>query len=261
MSPTAPTPTLHDRKMTSRPVRSAWPVRAVSMAPHGIHGRDRERGVVVPAVDVVDPAGLADPHEDAVERRGGRVELVEPGGVDRPQVGAGGVERADVLGQVLLERGGQGEHVGAQHDLHAELLGAVPERGEGVPHRQRPGDVLVALGVDRPVGGVLQGDELDEAGERDGGVAVGEAVPQEGVEVGVGLREGGLVDVRRARQDHVGERLRRVRVVRAARPTRAGSGVTPTAPRSTIRNGSLELTSSPSRSVTARPLRTDAARS
>jgi len=59
---------------------------------HGIHARDGERAVVVPPVDVVHPARLADPHQHPVEAGRGGVELVEAGRVDRPQVGARGVE-------------------------------------------------------------------------------------------------------------------------------------------------------------------------
>ena len=78
--------------------------------------------------------------------------------------------------------------------------------------------------VHRPVRSVRQGDELEEAGERDRGVAVGEAVPEEGVEVVVRRGQGRLVDVRRVGQDDVGEGLRGVRVVRAARPLRRVGG-------------------------------------
>ena len=222
--------------------------------------RHGELRVVVPAVDVVHAPGLADADQHAVQRRLGGVELVEPGGVHVPQLGVLGVERSEPVGEVLLERRGEGEHVGAQEHLHAEFVGAVPERSERLAQRERLRAVLVALGVHRPAGDVVEGHELDEARERDRVVAVGERVPDEEVEVLIRSGERLLIDVRRLRQQHVRERLGRVRVVRAGSHA-AGSGLTPTAPMSTMRNGSREVTSSPRCSATDRPVRTCAARS
>ena len=183
MSPTAPTPTLHVRKITSRSAASACAVRVSSIV------RTESTEVTASAeytsqpFDVVDAARLADPDEDAVQRRLRRIQLVEAGRVDVPELGVRGVERAEPVGEVLLERRGERQHVGAQEHLHAELVGAVPERPERVAQRERLRAMIVALGVYGAVRRIVEGDVLDQTGERDRVVAVGERVPDEHVEV------------------------------------------------------------------------------
>ena len=127
--------------------------------------------------------------------------------------------------------------------------GAVPERRERLAQRQRLRDVLVTVRVDRPVRGVVERQVLDEPGERDGVVAVRERVADEQVEVVVRVRERRLVDVRRLRQEHVGEAPSTRASSRCPLPLRRVGRRPPTAPRSTIRNGSREVTSSPRCSV------------
>ena len=80
---------------------------------------------------------------------------------------------AEALGEVLLERRREREHVGAEVDLEAEVVGVLPERAERLLHREGPGDVVVALVVDAEL---VEGQVLDEARDRDGGRALGEHV-------------------------------------------------------------------------------------
>ena len=102
------------------------------------------------------------------------VDLVEPGGVDVPELGVLGVE-VEVVGRGSSSSGvRQREHVGAQVDLQAEVVDAAARSGRtprASPRRARRGR--------RPVvdaGDVGEGDVLQEAGDRDRVVALGQRV-------------------------------------------------------------------------------------
>ncbi len=182
---------------------------------HSIHGRHVERRVVVETGLVVDRARLADADHEPVELGNRRVQLVERLGVDAPELRVRGVERPELVGEVLLERGVEGQHVGAQEHVDAEIFGVREHRAESIPHRFGPREMLGTVGVDPRR---VEGQVLDESRKRDRGETLRGDVPHVQLE-GVGRgREGAGVDIRRLGQDRVDERSRNVRVVIAGQP-------------------------------------------
>ncbi len=204
-----------------------FPVRLLGLTgerrQHPAHGRNGAHGqlrVVVPARLGVDAPTLTDPDQDAGQPRRLAVQLFKRLGVDPPEPRVGGLEAAEGPLEVALQGGREGEHVGAQVDLHTELAGALPERREGLAQRLRPGDVRVTGSVDRAVGCTREVGVLDEPGPRHGVVPVGERLAQERLPVAEVGGERTSVDVRRGRQVGVLEGPGGVRVVGARAPLR-----------------------------------------
>ena len=146
------------------------------------------------------------------------VELVESRRVHVPQLGISVSSEPKRWVRKCSSGAGEGQHVGAEIHLHPEILRVLPRRVRRRRAARSPVAVVVALGVNRPTGRIVERGELDEAGERHRVVPVGQRMPDELVEIVVGPGKGVLVDVGRFRQEHIRERLRGMRVVGARLP-------------------------------------------
>ena len=149
-------------KITS-PARSARPGRSTQFGVGARRPHRHGEKVVVPAVDVVARARLADPAAARRPAAGPPRRGIEYSSINVPTV------RTVVSTSRVLDSGAARAvvRVGvsfAAH-LHAEPRHG-PGRREHLAHRQPARDMLVALGVDRPMGGVLQGHEVMKPGTR-----------------------------------------------------------------------------------------------